>query len=85
MTGRELIIYILQNGLEEEEVFKDGELLGFVDEARLAAKFGVGVETIKIWHQFGWLNGYRVGEVLYFPITVIDPRIVQKGGKHESK
>ena len=87
MTGRDLIIYILQNGLEDEEVFKDGGILGFATEAQLAARFGVGVETIKIWHQFGWLAGYKIGEVLYFPLTTIDPRNIQiqKGGKHEPK
>lgn len=44
MTGRDLIIYILQNNLEDEEMFIDAKCLGFLDENDVAAKFEVGVE-----------------------------------------
>ena len=30
MTGRDLIVYILSNNLENEEVFKDGKFIGFI-------------------------------------------------------
>ena len=36
MTGRDLIVYIMLNKLEDEQVFKDGKLLGFLTEAEAA-------------------------------------------------
>lgn len=29
MTGKELILYILENNLEDSEIFKDGKFLDF--------------------------------------------------------
>lgn len=46
MNGKDLIIYILQNGLENEPIFKDGKPLGFITMAEAAVKFKVGVPTI---------------------------------------
>lgn len=74
MTGRELIIYILQNKLEDEEVFQDGAFVGLMSEEQAAARFDVGVDTIRIWHMLGWLKGIEIGEEIYFPKTIADPR-----------
>lgn len=76
MTGRELIVYILKNNLEDEVVLKDGFFVKtmFIDENEAAAKFSVGVWTIEAWNSIGMLNGIRVGEHLYFPKDVQDPR-----------
>lgn len=46
MTGKELIIYILSNNLEDEPVFKDGSFVGFITVREAAVKMGVGVATI---------------------------------------
>lgn len=46
MTGRELIVYILENHLEDEPVFKDGTFVGFIPVNEAAAKMGVGSATI---------------------------------------
>ena len=46
MTGRELILYILENHLEDEPVFKDGTFVGFVPVSEAAANMGVGPATI---------------------------------------
>jgi hypothetical protein len=46
MTGRDLILYILQNNLEDEPVYKDGTFIGFVPVHEAAAKIGVGSATI---------------------------------------
>lgn len=47
MTGRDLIIYILSNNLENEEVFKeDGTFVGFITVSQAAVKMNVGVGTI---------------------------------------
>lgn len=49
MTGRDLIIYILQNNLENEPVFKDGKLLGFKTINEIASENDVGNETVRTW------------------------------------
>lgn len=74
MTGKELILYILQNNLENEVVLDNGVFVGFMDEKEAAARFGVGVETIRAWHSLSMLNGFRDGEKLYFLKNTPDPR-----------
>lgn len=78
MTGRELIIYILQNNLEDEIFFKDGNIPGFINENQTASKFGVGAETIRTWYLLGWLDGMEIGGKLYFLNNVPDPRKKEK-------
>ena len=39
MTGRDLIMYILNNSLEDEPVYDDGRVLGFISIVEAAAKF----------------------------------------------
>ena len=67
MTGRELIIYILSNGLEDEPIYEDGKILGFITASEAAEKFNVGLATIKVWINEGMLDGIRIGEELYIP------------------
>ena len=67
MTGRELIIYILSNGLEDEPIYEDGKILGFITATEAAEKFNVGLATIKVWINGGTLDGIRIGEELYIP------------------
>lgn len=76
MTGKELIIYILQNDLENEIVVKDGVLVRqmFMDEKEAAAKFGVGISTIKAWHACGMLSGTKINDHLYFLRNASEPR-----------
>lgn len=49
MTGKDLILYILQNNLENEPVCKDGKFLGFKTIAEVAEENGVGKETVRVW------------------------------------
>ena len=65
MTGRELIIYILQHNLEDEEVFKNGIFVGFMTEEEAAVKFGVGVATIRTAYMLGLVQGFKIGEKVY--------------------
>ena len=67
MTGLELIIYILANGLEDEPIYEDGKILGFITATEAAEKFNVGLATIKVWINEGMLDGIRIGEELYIP------------------
>lgn len=65
MTGRDLIIYILANNLEDEFVFKDGKFIGFVTVGEAAAKANVGDATIYAWITQGWLNCVVIGGTIY--------------------
>lgn len=48
MSGRELIVYILENHLEDEEVFKDGKFVGFLTLEEAAIKLGSGTATVQV-------------------------------------
>lgn len=67
MTGRELILYILSNGLEDEPVFKDGKLIGFMTVGEAAEKFGVGVATILVYMNENLVDGLVMGDTIYIP------------------
>lgn len=75
MTGKELILYILQNNLEDTIVLKDGVFIGFMTEEEAAVKFGVGIATIRAWYYCKELKGTQIGDSLYFLKDVADPRI----------
>ena len=38
MTGKDLIVYILQNDLEDEVIFQNNRFIGFASEEELASK-----------------------------------------------
>lgn len=67
MTGRDLIIYIMTNGLEDEPVFKDGKLLGFLTVEEVAAKMSVGVATVNAWLLQQRLCHIRIENQIYIP------------------
>lgn len=74
MTGRELIIYILDNNLEDEIVLKDNSVVGLMNEDETAARFGVGVATVKAWYTCGMIKGTKIGDSIFFLKTITDPR-----------
>lgn len=65
MTGRDLIIYILQNHLEDENIFKDGIFIGFMDLETAAAKSNVGIETMKAWVMLNREKSVKIGDQIY--------------------
>lgn len=64
MTGRDLIMYILENHLENEPVFNDGKFIGFVSIQDVAVDMGVGSATVHAWICQGKLNCYAPDTVL---------------------
>jgi hypothetical protein len=78
MTGKELILYILQNNLEDVVVLDGCLFMGFMTEDEVAVKFNVGVETVRAWYQCRWLEGSKIGDSLYFRKDVADPRTTIK-------
>lgn len=75
MTGRDLIIYILKNNLEEKPVFENGVLLGFLNESEAAVKFEVGVATIRVWYEAGLLEGVKINDAIYIPAETERPTL----------
>lgn len=69
MTCKDLIAYILANNLENEPVFKDGRLVGFITAGEAAEKFNVGLATICVWVSRKQLDGVLIGDRLYIPAT----------------
>lgn len=67
MTGRDLIIYILENHLEDEELFKDGKIPGLLTYEEAAVKFGVGKERIISWVKLGYLKSFKIYGRSYIP------------------
>ena len=71
MTGRDLIIYILKNNLEDNPVFEDGRLLGFMTIPEAAVKLNVGVATVKMWCDMNRIEHFDFGGTIYIPDDVI--------------
>lgn len=65
MTGKELIMYILANNLENEQVFKNGVFVGFMSVEEAAVKLGVGVNSIHSLIALGQIDCIRT-DVKYF-------------------
>ena len=74
MTGRELIVYILQNNLEDEIVFdmKTDKLIGHISTSEAAAKAGVGVGTIVAWIEMGFIDCVVIHGMYRIPANFID-------------
>lgn len=80
MTGRDLIMYILQNNLENEVVIRDGIFIWLMTEEEAAVRYDVGVSMIRAWYACGMLSGTKIGDRLYFLRNMPDPR---KDDTHE--
>ena len=74
MTGRELILYILQNHLEDQEVFANGKFLDFMTVKETAAKFEVGETTVRVWVKMNMIPYISIGEEIFIPKTAPDPK-----------
>lgn len=61
MTGRDLIIYILQNHLEDTEILTDSNRM-FLTVEEAAVKYGTGVATIKALVDRNVLKGMKIGD-----------------------
>lgn len=73
MTGRDLIVYILQNNLEDEPVFKNGKFIGFVTPEEVAIKHGVGTATVHAWMRMDKIESEAVLEGIYIPANYKSP------------
>ena len=60
MTGKEMIMYILENNLENEDIFKNGTFLGAMSIEESAIRLHVGTAVIKAWVNLGFLDGITI-------------------------
>lgn len=67
MTGRELMIYILENNLEDEEVFEDGKFIGYISFGEAAVDLDVGLATIGTLVRIDGIENIRVNGETYLP------------------
>lgn len=64
MTGRDLIMYILNNKLEDEPIVQNGKLIGFLTVEEAAVKHNVGTATVLTWFQMGTIEGIEIGNTI---------------------
>lgn len=74
MTGRDLILYILKNHLEDKPVFENGSFIGFISPEEAAEKFNVGVSTINAWILLNTLPAVTTTHRTFISATANDPR-----------
>lgn len=67
MTGRELIIHILEHNLENEDVFKDGKFVGFMTATEYAIEKHIGIATVKTCVERGDIRGVKIGDEIFIP------------------
>ena len=67
MTGRDLILYIMNNHLENYPVFQHGRFLDFLTIKEAAVKFGVGESTVRVWAKMNTLPHVVVGDQIFIP------------------
>lgn len=77
MTGRDLIVYILENKLENEPVFKDGKFVGFITVPEAAVKMGCGTPTIFALASQNKIDHITVGGIHY----ISDMQEIKKKGE----
>lgn len=84
MTGRELIIFILLNGLEDELIVDKMELLHEIcmtlEEA--AVKFGVGVPTVTVWANCDMIPKICFNDEIYILKNTPNPMEQVEGGNN---
>lgn len=73
LTGRDLIIYILENNLEDEPIYNEGRLIGFMNVVEAAVKWNVGAATIFAWLEQGQIEGVIISGGLLIPSNCKSP------------
>lgn len=78
MTGRELVIFIMENGLEDSKLFENGTPgEGFHSLIEAAHKFDVGEYTIKVWCERGLIPALKIGDAYYIPKNAKRPNLLR--------
>ena len=68
MTGRDLILFILENHLEDRPITDaDGKLVALLTIEEAASKFEVGVATVVAWVGMDCIKHIFINGVCYVP------------------
>lgn len=68
MTGRDLILFILENHLEDRPITDaDGKLVALLTIEEAASKFEVGVATVIAWVGMDCIKHIFINGVCYIP------------------
>ena len=68
MTGRDLIAYIILNGLEDKPVFEDGKFVGMLTIEEVATQMNVSMATVNIWIIRNLITSVKVGNTYFIPV-----------------
>ena len=79
MTGRDVILYILENHLEDELFFNNDSVIGLFNIYQAAVRMNVGPETIKTWFELKVVPKIQIGQTSF--ITVKDLEELEKRRK----
>lgn len=69
MTGKDLIIYILENDLENEDLFSHNFAPLFISAEKAAVKWNCGTATVKAMIEIGKVKGAKIGNE-YFVLAL---------------
>lgn len=83
MTCRDFILYILKNGLEDEELFKDGKFIGFKTVEEVAEEIGVGSETVRVWASLNMIPYINLNGTIFIPANYKSPLGERSKGNNE--
>lgn len=78
MTGRELIIFILQNHLEDEVIFENDNMPGLITIEEAAVKWNAGEATVKTLFEIGRIKGTKIKEKIYILDSQPNPFYVNR-------
>lgn len=67
LTGRDLIVYILSNKLEDKPIFHNGKLMGFMTVDDVAVQLGVGTATVYAMCTMQKIDYICIGDTVLFP------------------
>lgn len=67
VTGKELILYILANDLENDPVFDHGRFVGFMTVDEVALKLNIGVAAVCALIEREVLDHICVGTAMFVP------------------
>ena len=74
MTGKELILYILENDLLDEEVIQGCVPIFLMSIEEAAAKFNVGPLTVRAWTLEEEIKSEYINDRIYIYRNAEDPR-----------
>lgn len=83
MTGKDLIIYILQHNLLDTPISLDSCFLDMAPAKEVATRFNVGEATVEAWYEMGLMRGVRIGPELFieYPGPIESDNDIKNGGK----